>query len=342
MTTGLLLIQLGSPASLDANDIEVYLHQFLGDWHTTGKKSLFWQILLKYVILPKGKFTSLNKYKAMFDKHNFSEMPLVTYSEEFVNAVRKEFVSSQARAQGKVADYASIRLAYQFGCKPSIGETLKQFEAEGIDTVHVLPLYPQRAGVTTDAATDNVTSATKAVNFKGNILFAAGFCQYDAWNREVAKSICEKIEEDDVLLISFHAIQSWRVKKGDPYRDDCEQSFKGICQSLTEIAGSKFSGEAHLVYQSKYKPGKLPSGKWLGPSLVETLQKLGQQKKPVTVVSPVFTADNLETIYEIDDEVSEVYYKAGGPRLKRVPCLDARPSWITAFVEEILPALKFV
>lgn len=341
MSKGLLLVQLGSPASLDVNDIEVYLHQFLGDWHTIGKKSLFWQFLLKHVILPKGKFSSLKKYSDMFAKNNFTEMPLVTYSEEFSNAIRKEFATSQARVQGKVADYASIKLAYQFGCKPSTSDTLKQFEAEGIDEVHILPLYPQRSGVTTDAAIDNVTRAVMAVNFKGTILAAAGFCQFEAWSREVAKSISEKLQRDDILLFSCHSIQSWRVKKGDPYQEDCEQSFKSTCQKLKEIAGDKFSGEAHLVYQSKYKPGKLPSGKWLGPSLVETLQRLGEQKKPVAVVCPAFTADNLETIYEIDDEVSEVYYKAGGPRLTRIPCLNARPSWIKTFVDKILPALKF-
>ncbi|MCQ2091710.1 MAG: ferrochelatase [Fibrobacter sp.] len=332
MSTGLLLVQLGSPASLDVNDIETYLHQFLGDWHTTGKKSICWQLLLKHVILPKGKFTSQKKYQDMFAKNNFKEMPLVAYSSEFLAAVRKEY-----------ANYASIQLAYQYGCAPSIGDALQQFEKDGIDTVHVLPLYPQRAGVTTQAAIDNVLDCAKAIGFKGSIRVANGFYQCEAWAREVAKSISEKIEEDDTLLVSFHSFQTWRVEKaGDPYRKDCEQSIASITKSLKEIAGNRFSGNAQLVYQSKYKPGKLPSGKWLGPSLVETLQKLGQQKKPVVVVSPVFTADNLETIYEIDDEVSQVYYNAGGPRLKRISCLNSRESWITAFVNEILPALKFV
>lgn len=342
MSTALLLVQLGSPANLDVDDIETYLHQFLGDWHTIGKKSLFWKLLLKFVILPKGKFSSYDKYLQMFNSNDFKEMPLVTYSEEFLTALRRKFVASDALEQHKVEDYVTIRLAYQYGCTPSISETLKQLEKDGVDTVHMLPLYPQRSGVTTQAAIDNVLDCARKIKFKGKILSATGFCQNEAWAREVAKNISEQIEEEDTLLVSFHSIQSWRVENAsDPYRSDCEQSFKNICQSLAEIAGDKFSGEAHLVYQSKYKPGKLPSGKWLGPSLAETLQQLGEQNKPVVVVSPVFTADNLETIYEIDDEVSQIYYSAGGPRLKRIPCLNANPDWITAFVEEILPALKF-
>lgn len=88
MSTALLLVQLGSPANLDVDDIETYLHQFLGDWHTIGKKSLFWKLLLKFVILPKGKFSSYDKYLQMFNSNDFKEMPLVTYSEEFLTALR--------------------------------------------------------------------------------------------------------------------------------------------------------------------------------------------------------------------------------------------------------------
>lgn len=342
MSTGLLLVQLGSPASLNISDIETYLHRYLGDWHTMGKKSIFWQLLLKYIILPKAKYTSYGKYSRMFTRNNFTEMPLVTYSREFLAAVRKEFANSEAVKQNRITNYSSISLAYQFGCKPSIEETLKQFEEEGIDTVHVLPLYPQRAGVTTQSAIDSVLECAKKIQFKGNILVANGFCQNPAWVREVAKTISEQIEPEDTLVISCHSIQSWRVKNGrDPYQIDCEQSVRDISAMLREFAGDKYQGEALTVYQSRYRSGKVPSRKWLGPSLVETVQHLGAQKKPIIVVTPVFTADNLETISEVDDEIAEVYYKAGGPRLKRVPCLDARPSWIKAFVEEILPAAKF-
>lgn len=342
MTTALLLVQLGSPASIDVNDIKAYLGQFLGDWHTTGKKSLFWKLLLKFVILPRGKYTSQAKYIKMYNRYHLTEMPLVKHSRQFLEAVQAEYKAFASSEQHNDTSYADIQLAFQYGCKPSTADILKEFEQKGIDTVHVLPLYPQRSEVITQAAIDNVLDSAKRINFKGKILSTSGFYRNEAWVNEVAASINEQIEKDDALIVSCHAIQSWRVeKKHDPYRDDCELTRKLLSAKLHELAGDRFSGETYLVYQSKFKPGKLPSGKWLSPTLAETAQKLGAQGKSIVIVCPVFTADNLETLHEIDDDVASIYYNAGGTKLKRISCLNARPSWARAFVREILPSLDF-
>ncbi len=314
---GLLLVQLGSPAELSEESSAEYLYEFLGDWHTLGKKLFFWKFLLKHIILPKGKITSFKKYQKMFAANGFTEMPLVTHSNQFLQAVKKLLPGS------------SIKLAYQYGCKPSIADALHEFEAEGIDTVNVLPLYPQRAGVTTQAANDKAIETAAKINFKGRLRTTEGFCYNAAWIREVANSIKPYLSADDTLIISWHGLQTWRVEKGgDPYRDDCEASTKAIGEALGVTPT--------IAYQSKY--GK---GKWLGPSLFETVKKLGAAHKPIVIANPIFTADNLETIFEIDDEVAAVYKAAGGTSLKRVPCLNANETWVKAFVEEILPTLEF-
>lgn len=315
--SGLLLVQLGSPAELNTEKIAEYLYEFLGDWHTIGKKLFFWKFLLRHCIIPKAKFKSYAKYKRMFDRNGFTEMPLVTYSNAFLKSVREALPEIQ------------VELAYQYGCKPSVKDALAAFAAKGISTIHVLPLYPQRAGVTTDAAIDLVLETARQTGFKGTLLFANGFYKASAWVREVSDLIKPYLQPEDTLVVSCHSIQEHRVMQGDPYKDDCEASAKAI--------GELLGVTPVLAYQSK-----AGHGKWLGPSLVETVQKLGSGHKPIVIVSPAFTADNLETISEIDDEVAEIYKAAGGTNLKRVPCLNANPSWVKAFTQEILPDLEFV
>lgn len=314
---GLLLVQLGSPASLDIGNIAEYLYEFLGDWHTLGKKLFFWKFLLRHVIIPKGKFTSQAKYKRMFEHNGFTEMPLVTYSKQFLQSVQNALPGQ------------NIELAYQYGSKPSIKDALQKFTEQGVETVKVVPLYPQRAGVTSQAAIDMVHETAMSMGFKGSLLYTNGFCHTEAWVREVSSLVKEQLEPHDTLVVSYHAIQSFRVEKlKDPYKDDCEAS--------TAAIGMRLGTTPVLAYQSK-----AGHGKWLGPTLVDTVKKLGAEHKSIVIVSPAFTADNLETISEIDDEIAGVYYAAGGTKLKRIPCLNSNENWIKAFVQEILPNLDF-
>lgn len=313
---GLFFVQLGSPEALDTEKIAQYLYEFLGDWHTLGKKIFFWKFLLRHMILPKAKLTSLGKYKRMFDRNGFTEMPLVTYSNAFVNKIRKQMPD------------LPVELAFQYGCKPSVKDALENFRKKGVETIRVVPLYPQRAGVTTDAANDMVRETAKEMHLAAKILYANGFYKSKAWVREIVKLVQPILQPEDTLIVSCHAIQSWRVEKGDPYKDECEASAKAIGEALgvTPV----------LAYQSK-----AGHGKWLEPTLIDTVKKLGAEHKPIVIVSPIFTADNLETISEIDDEVAEIYKAAGGTSLKRVPCLNDNDSWVKAFVEEVLPNIEF-
>ena len=313
---GLLLVQLGSPEALTLQKIGEYLYDFLGDPHTLGKPPFFWKPLLRYVIIPLSRKKSLNKYKKMFESNGFEKMPLVEKSRVFLEKLKRELPE------------IPIELAYQYGCKPNITDALNNFSKQGVKEIQVVPLYPQCSDVTTKAVLDQVQSAVQTSSFKGQVFATEGFCRHKAWAREIALAIKEKYEPGMRLVLSFHGIQQKRVDNGDPYEVDCKESARLI---------EEFTGITPLIaYQSKY--GK---GKWLSPSLLETLEKLAQSKENVLVVCPAFTVDNLETIYEIDDEAKEFFKALGGKELKRVACLNDRESWVKTFAHEILPDLVF-
>lgn len=315
-TEGILFIQLGSPESLDKKAIGKYLYEFLGNKHTLGNPPFFWKPLLRSVILPKAKNASFEKYRKMFELGNFSEMPLVTHSKNFLSKVQEEFPEKK------------VALAFQYGSSPSIRDILLKWKSESVNKIYALPLYPQRAGATTEAAKDSLIEGVKKTHYLGNVFFAEGFSHLSAWISESANLIAPFLKKNSTLLLSFHGMQQWRIDAGDPYEIDCQKSAQSIGEAL--------STTPIICYQSRY--GK---GKWLSPSLTSTLQHLGEKHADVVISTPSFIADNLETIFEIDYEAKEIFLRAGGKNFTRAPCLNARNSWVRAFAREIFPALSF-
>lgn len=313
---GILLVQLGSPEGLNLKKIGEYLYDFLGDPHTLGNPPPFWKLLLRFLIIPMSRKKSLAKYSRMFEANGFTEMPLVSISRSFLFRLRKELPN------------IPIELAYQYGCSPRLEESIQKFSALGVKEICVVPLYPQRSGVTSGAVFDQVKKAISKTSFQGQVLAADGFCYHKSWDREIAKSIQEKYSPSIPLVLSFHGVQEARIKQGDPYEKDCEASAK--------LIGDLLGVKPIIAYQSKY--GK---SKWIGPSLLSVLSELSSEHKKIVVATPAFTADNLETIYEIDEEAREYFESLGGKELVRVPCLNDSESWVKTFAHEILPELSY-
>jgi len=76
------------------------------------------------------------------------------------------------------------------------------------------------------------------------------------------------------------------------------------------------------------------TNKWLDPFTDKVLEKLpSENKNKVLVFSPAFTADCLETIYEIGDEYQEIFQDAGGQILDYVPSLNYSDKWVEAIID---------
>ena len=115
-------------------------------------------------------------------------------------------------------------------------------------------------------------------------------------------------------------------EKGDPYHLDCEAEVEWFRK---KIQAENPEAEIRMTYQSRFGPVK-----WLGPFTSTCAEEIGKQHQDLLVVCPSFTADNLETIYEIDVELQDVFKNAGGGNFTRVPCLNIRPSWLERFAKE--------
>ena len=63
-------------------------------------------------------------------------------------------------------------------------------------------------------------------------------------------------------------------------------------------------------------------------------------KKNIAVIAPAFSADCIETLEEINEEIRESFEHAGGEVFTYIPCLNDEPAHIAALTGVIERNLK--
>jgi ferrochelatase len=122
-------------------------------------------------------------------------------------------------------------------------------------------------------------------------------------------------------VLSFHGVPQRSLLLGDPYHCECQKTARLLGERLD------FRPEQVLVtFQSRF--GK---AQWLQPYTEPTLMELARQGvKRVDVMCPGFSADCLETLEEINQEVRAAFLQAGGQEFHYVPCVNDHPAWAKA------------
>jgi ferrochelatase len=114
----------------------------------------------------------------------------------------------------------------------------------------------------------------------------------------------------DALLASFHSMPERTLTLGDPYHCQCQKTARLLSEALGR--------ELTVSFQSR-----LGRAKWLEPSTEATLAALAQKGvKKLAVLTPGFSADNLETLEEIAIRGRETFLAAGGTHFAALPCLN--------------------
>ena len=115
------------------------------------------------------------------------------------------------------------------------------------------------------------------------------------------------------LMLSYHGIPADYVKNGDPYQAQAQMTTRLVVERLG-LAPGEFSH----CYQSRFG-----SVVWLQPYTVDTLKELAQRGlRKLTVVSPSFAVDCLETLEEVAIGYRHKFLELGGEDLSLVPCLN--------------------
>jgi len=128
------------------------------------------------------------------------------------------------------------------------------------------------------------------------------------------------------LVFSAHGVPVRFIEAGDPY----QRQIEATTRLVMERGG--WRNPYVLCYQSRVNPGK-----WLEPSLTETLKALAARgAKRVLIVPISFVTDHVETLAEINIEARELALHLGIEQFELMPALNDSPSFIRALADLVL------
>jgi protoporphyrin/coproporphyrin ferrochelatase len=297
---GVLLVNLGTPDAPDVPSVKRYLKEFLSDRRVVELPPILWQPILRGVVLNTRPKQSAHAYAQVWAPEG---SPLNVITKAQATAMATEF------GNRVIVDYAM-----RYG-KPSIGDRLKALKDAGCDRILIAPLYPQYSGATTATVNDKVFEQLREMRWQPALRTLPPYhddAGYIAALKTSVEATLAGIDFDpDVIVASFHSMPVSTLMKGDPYH--CQ------CQKTARLLGEALGRKLVVSFQSK-----LGRAKWLEPSTESMLEALAKEgKKTALVVTPGFSADNLETLEEIAIRGRETFVEAGGRELVTVPCLNA-------------------
>mgnify|MGYP003311770587 FL=1 len=327
---GLLLINLGTPDDPGYLSVFKYLRQFLMDPKVITVPYILRFILVSLIIVPFRAFSSGKIYKKIWTENG---SPLIVNTSALADKVSKK------------VPHIEVEFAMRYQ-SPSIEEKLKKLISQNLDEITILPLFPQYSTATTGSVFDEVSRVLKKQSVTPSIKFINQFYQQesfiDSWEDKL-KSF--NVDEYDHILFSYHGLPTKAVD--DIYDDSlCADNncvneitnenkfcYKATCYETTRLIASIFnlSPDKYTVsFQSRLTKN------WLEPFTDEVLESFPTKGiKNILVLSPAFTADNLETLYEIDDEYKELFIENGGNSLTMVPSLNDSSKWADSIVKII-------
>ena len=302
--TGLLLVNLGTPESPDKKGLRPYLKQFLSDRRVIEASPVIWQPILRGIILNTRPKKSAEAYAKIWRQES-NESPLRYYTR-----VQAE------KLQAQMGDGVMVDWAMRYG-KPSIEDRLKLMKDAGCERIAIVALYPQYSASTSASVYDDVFRALLKLRWQPAIRTAAPWHDHPAYIDALAQSVTAHIDgldfEPEVIIASFHGLPQTYFEKGDPYHCHCAKTARLLREKLGMDAD-----KLRLTFQSRFGPTK-----WLEPYTDKTVIELAEQGvKKVTVVTPGFIADCVETLEEIGIALHEDFAAAGGTHFSTVPCLN--------------------
>ncbi len=293
-----VLINLGGAPNLEG--VRDFLFNLFYDEHILNLKNPLRYLLAKLISLLRYKRTEkIYKYLG-------GVSPLYTETQKQAEALERKLRGWKV--------YYAMRYS-----PPTIKDVVKKLYEEGFKEVVFFPLYPQRSFSTYDSARDEILKALREYPLKAKVVkeFYREPCFIKTWQGIIGEYVKD---DEDFFLFSAHSIPLSFVERGDPYREQVEETVNLIMKG--------FKNPFKICYQSK-----ATLGKWLKPTLEECLKELRGRR--VLVIPVSFVSEHLETLYELD-----LIYRNLAQRLKidyvRVKTPSCRDSFVECLKEILL------
>jgi len=325
---GVLLVNLGTPDSTATGDVRKYLREFLSDKRVIDIPAIPRWMLVNLIIAPFRAPKSAKEYRKLFDERG---SPLKYYTEDLVQPL-----------QDLIGEEYKVVYAMRYQ-SPSIQAGLDALSAENVESIHVIPLFPQYASATTGSIIDKVMEITKDWQIIPEIKFTSQFLDNELFQDVIVKNGKKWMEanEYDHFIFSYHGLPERQIRKGsvgdqcklgsccDEFHDKNRFCYRAQCFQTTRLVAKKLglSEDQYTVcFQSRL--GRDP---WIKPYTEDTLEHLAKDgKTKVLAFSPAFVSDCLETTIEVGEEYKEKFEEAGGEKWDLVASLNDDPMWVEA------------
>jgi len=298
-----------------------YLNEFLSDTRVIDYPKWKWQPLLQGIILTKRPFSSGANYKSIWNEE-LNESPLMTITKQQTAAIA-------AKMKARYGDQVMVDFCMRYG-NPSTKSKVEAMVKAGCRKILFFPLYPHYAGATSATANDQFFRALMDETWQPTARVVDPYFEQPSYIEALAQSVergyAALAEKPDILVVSYHGMPKRYLMQGDPYHCQCQKTTRLLRERLDW-------GEDRITttFQSVFGPEE-----WLKPYTVEHVAELAKQgKKKIAVIAPAFSADCIETLEEINEEIRESFEHAGGEQFTYIPCLNDDPAHIDALSEVI-------
>lgn len=325
--TGVLLANLGTPDGYDYWSMRRYLNEFLSDRRVIDLPRWKWQPLLQLIILSKRPFSSGEAYKSIWNEEQ-GESPLMTITRDQTKALHTVL-------NDRYGDQVMVDFCMRYG-NPSTRSKVREMVKAGCTRILFFPLYPHYAGATSATANDQFFRALMEETWQPTARVVEPYFEHPLYIEALAESVerayADTSKKPEILVVSYHGMPQRYLMQGDPYHCQCQKNTRLLKERLgwddTQIT---------TTFQSVFGREE-----WLKPYTVNEVARLAQEdgKKRIAVIAPAFSADCIETLEEINEEIRESFEEAGGEQFTYIPCLNDDALHVQALSQIIGDNLK--
>ena len=312
MKRAVLLFNLGGPDKLDS--VQPFLFNLFNDPSIISIPSLFRYPLAKLISFKRAP-TAKKIYKSIGNKSPILELT-------------NEQSAGLERRLSKDDDYKCFVIMRCW--HPRASYVIKKVKEYNPEEIILLPLYPQYSAATSGSSIKEWKDLCRKENYN---IKTKTICCYPTENNfieshiSLIKKTLEKLENNNLKLIfSAHGLPESKIKKGDPYQWQVEETVKEI---MIKIKNENL--DYIISYQSRVGPLK-----WIGPATDEIIIKYAKEKKGIVIVPIAFVSEHSETLVELDIEYKNLAEKNGCAFYKRVPALGTEENFIKGLAELVL------
>ena len=229
-------------------------------------------------------------------------------------------LAQQARKQARMVERLLRRRGLDLRCysgmqftEPSVGAVVAEAQADGVEQLVALPIYPLCGRSTTLAALEDVQTALNELSWDVPVREITGWHRHPAYRRLRADAILDYVKREGVdlhasdtaLVFSAHGTPLKYLDSGPRYVDYVEEA--------CSVVGRELGINRYTIGYQNHTNRAI---EWTAPEVETVIRELDATRVIVDAVS--FMHEQSETLAELDVELREVA-EGVGLEFHRVP-----------------------